>query len=55
MVLTLNIESYVTGAVMTFNASKSRYQYFEEIEVDLDGLEATITDEDGECDRSPIH
>ncbi len=53
--LTVSVEGFVVDGAMTYKPAKDRYLYFEEIEVDLDGLEVTVSDEDGNCGASPIH
>ena len=53
--LTVSIAGFVTGAPMTYKASKNRYQYYVETTANLDGSIVTINASDGECAEAPIH
>ncbi len=45
----------VQNEMMTYKATKNRYQLYKETSEDLDGLTVRVSDGSGNCSETPIH
>ena len=53
--LVANIAGFVTDLPLEYKLTQDHYQAYIELPDNLDGLEVVVSDENGDCDTSPIH